>query len=326
MNVIHMEHVIATIQNLLTAAINGEDNSLLLAMVEDLKQALAEGRATTAPIVSTSAISVMMPTGNHQPLPHSQPSKIPASPLWSVPKPPRQIVQEEEELDLTPAPVLVANEVANPISVMALPSVESLFIEDYPAEVEESLVESATDSSVIIEEVVETVAVASADLRWAGGYTEPDNLVLPLTEEMIAEAVALETAPVEEAMEMDLMTAVAIEAAPEPKDLNEKMANRTKMINEVLINQQPELAEVLVEKRITDLRKAISINEKYQFISSLFRGDEDMFERTVKTINNFGILPEAEYWIQRELLIKMGWNDEDELVQRFISLVKRRFS
>jgi hypothetical protein len=51
-----------------------------------------------------------------------------------------------------------------------------------------------------------------------------------------------------------------------------------------------------------------------------------MFERTLKTLNGFTILPEAEFWIQRELKLKMGWNEENPLVQQFIQLVKRRFS
>jgi hypothetical protein len=32
-----------------------------------------------------------------------------------------------------------------------------------------------------------------------------------------------------------------------------------------------------------------------------------MFERCLKTINSFNIYPEAEYWMNRELMLKLGW-------------------
>ena len=59
---------------------------------------------------------------------------------------------------------------------------------------------------------------------------------------------------------------------------------------------------------------------------NLFVGDDAMFERSLKTINAFHIYPEAEYWIQRELKVKLGWNDSSTTVQHFDMLVKRRFA
>jgi len=68
------------------------------------------------------------------------------------------------------------------------------------------------------------------------------------------------------------------------------------------------------------------VNDKFVFISELFRGDEQMYERSIKTINTFHILAEAEYWMNRELKVKLGWNDNKETVQHFYQLVRRRFS
>ena len=39
----------------------------------------------------------------------------------------------------------------------------------------------------------------------------------------------------------------------------------------------------------------------------------------------FRIFAEAEYWIERELKVKIGWKDSD-IVRQFDQLVKRRFS
>ena len=82
----------------------------------------------------------------------------------------------------------------------------------------------------------------------------------------------------------------------------------------------------LKDAPIRDLRKEIGINDCLVFISELFRGDEPMYERSIKTINSFNIYPEAEYWMNRELKIKLGWDDTRETVKHFYQLVKRRFT
>lgn len=97
-------------------------------------------------------------------------------------------------------------------------------------------------------------------------------------------------------------------------------------LNEALKTARTELSETLQESPIKDLKKAIGINDRFLFINELFRGDEVMYERSIKTINSFAIYPEAEYWIKRELKLKLGWSDTSSTVKQFDQLVKRRFS
>jgi len=95
-----------------------------------------------------------------------------------------------------------------------------------------------------------------------------------------------------------------------------------------------ELHEVIAEKkesmndRLKEEKKEVvhSLKETPTFVSELFRGDDAMYERSIKTINGFHILSEAEYWINRELKFKLGWNDSKDVVQHFYHLVRRRFS
>ncbi|SEW56033.1 hypothetical protein [Chitinophaga arvensicola] len=110
------------------------------------------------------------------------------------------------------------------------------------------------------------------------------------------------------------------------KDLNELVGNNGLSLNDRLRQQQVEVAQKLGEMPINDLRQAIGINDKYQFIQELFRGDRDLYERSIKTINEFGNLQEADYWIQREIKIIQGWEDDHHLVQHFYSLLRKRFS
>ncbi|PZR26603.1 MAG: hypothetical protein DI535_13775 [Citrobacter freundii] len=97
-------------------------------------------------------------------------------------------------------------------------------------------------------------------------------------------------------------------------------------LNDKLKQVKTELGELLKDSPVKDLRKAIGINDRFVFINDLFRGDEAMYERSIKTINGFNIFPEADYWISRELKVKLGWDAEHPLVLQFDQLVKRRFS
>lgn len=110
------------------------------------------------------------------------------------------------------------------------------------------------------------------------------------------------------------------------KEINDAGGVPEESLNDKLKQGKTELVEMLKETPIKDLRKAIGINDRFLFINELFRGDENMYERCIKTINSFSIFPEAEYWITRELKVKLGWNNEQPAVQHFDQLVKRRFS
>jgi len=110
------------------------------------------------------------------------------------------------------------------------------------------------------------------------------------------------------------------------KEINETVSVQQESLNDKLKKQNSELGDMLKGSPIKDLRKAIGINDRFVFISELFRGDEPMYERSIKTINGFNIFAEAEYWINRELIVKLGWLSDSETVVHFYQLVKRRFA
>jgi len=110
------------------------------------------------------------------------------------------------------------------------------------------------------------------------------------------------------------------------KEINELLAVRDASLNDKLKEHKIEIGHILTEHPIKDLKKAIGINDRYVFINELFRGDEVMYERSLKTINGFRIFAEAEYWIERELKVKLGWEEHKETTRHFYQLVKRRFS
>lgn len=113
---------------------------------------------------------------------------------------------------------------------------------------------------------------------------------------------------------------------PGARELNDVIGNGAASLNDALKTGKAELASTLTDHPLRDLKKGIGINDRFVFLNELFRGDEAMYERSIKTINAFRILAEAEYWIERELKVKIGWDDSKEIVQHFYQLVRRRFS
>lgn len=112
----------------------------------------------------------------------------------------------------------------------------------------------------------------------------------------------------------------------ELKELNQKVAQNIPSLNDRLRQTQSEIGDRFNDMPVKDLRQAIGINDKFQFIQELFRGDVDTYERSIKTINEMQSIQDAEYWIERELKIRQGWVDDNRVVRQFYALVKKRFS
>lgn len=170
-------------------------------------------------------------------------------------------------------------------------------------------------------------------------------VILPMAEKQVEatpEPLPVAKAPVEEEQrEEELQKAVVtqdwlqnlMQEIPtlahqkEIRELNEVMSHQQgSSMNDKLKQHSVEVAEVLTREPVRDLKKAIGINDRFVFVNELFRGDEVMYERSIKTINSFHVLQEAEFWMERELKLKLGWDDSKDVVRHFIQLVRRRFS
>ena len=92
------------------------------------------------------------------------------------------------------------------------------------------------------------------------------------------------------------------------------------------VETKKEVAEKIALQPIKDLRAAIGINDKFQFMEELFNKDEALFESSIKTINAYKNFAEAQFWIKQNLRNKFNWVEESATVMAFDQLVKRRFS
>lgn len=200
---------------------------------------------------------------------------------------------------------VVSGKVSVLMPVISIVKAEEKQVEILPAV--EPIAEVVAEPEVRNEEPVE---VEEQSTFVAPSIKQPEHTGW-LFDPVVADVPTLAHQEVKEVYELN--TAAII--ADEPESHNEKLRE-----------EKIEVATVLQGSPVKDLKKAIGINDRYLFINELFRGDENMYERSIKTINSFNIYPEAEYWIQREMKTKLGWIDDNETVKLFDQLVKRRFS
>jgi hypothetical protein len=168
------------------------------------------------------------------------------------------------------------------------------------------------------------------------------TMVAPAENAVIEAQIVSELAPVEIMEEVIATPVIGISENIEgsiKEDASIQEVDETPAIEileaPVVTISQPNVSEVkevrevkdhLVLEPIKDLRSAIGINDKFQFIQELFGGDEKSFEVGIKTINAFKIFPEAQFYIKRELREKNSWDEESNVVKQFDQLIKRRFS
>lgn len=80
------------------------------------------------------------------------------------------------------------------------------------------------------------------------------------------------------------------------------------------------------DRKAADIRKQIGINDKYLFLNELFNSQKKIYENTLDQLNEFSDYKEASNWINKEVATAFKWENEDETVQDFYSVLQKYFS
>lgn len=90
--------------------------------------------------------------------------------------------------------------------------------------------------------------------------------------------------------------------------------------------QAKELSEKLAEAAITDLKKAIALNDRLLYTSELFAGDGQSFERALAALNSFSNFEDAREYIVQNCAVQYTWTEKKRLdtAKAFVKLVRRR--
>jgi hypothetical protein len=145
------------------------------------------------------------------------------------------------------------------------------------------------------------------------------------------ESVKVITEPqpeVEESEEQPVIAAVAESAEEEAPVVvaNEPVA----VVKEQPITPQNtpgiEVAEMLANNAIDDLRTAFGLNERFYFTNELFGGDGQEFVRAINEFNHLSSLEDAKRLLIAKFIPQFGWKEDNEIAEEFITIIKRRYS
>jgi len=87
--------------------------------------------------------------------------------------------------------------------------------------------------------------------------------------------------------------------------------------------QQASIAKKLEGSPISDLKKNISLNQRFQFCKDLFKGNNQEYEVTLEKLNNTN--RDEAMRILQTLRDKYSWNPESMAAKDFTDLVNRRY-
>jgi hypothetical protein len=82
------------------------------------------------------------------------------------------------------------------------------------------------------------------------------------------------------------------------------------------------LNETIERQKLSDLRKAFTLNDRFRFCRDLFSRDENLMNQTIAELNGKTSC-EASVSFLKE---RFDWNFEEETVAEFISVLEKRFS
>ena len=215
--------------------------------------------------------------------------------------------------------------------------------------------DSERDSYSFIREEPETIRhelILDDSVNW-----DEEDEDLPLADEVFETEVEVETPEVVEAtaeqIEEEEVKPVVIpveELKPAPP---EKPAITKDEIKSVIIQPVAEARPVVAEKEvltinqkiqsqladkavshteqlsikpISDIKMAITLNDKLLFIKDLFNGYSLAYSEAIEILNRFKTIDEANRFLNANYVNKNNWEGKPETTEKFYALLKRRYA
>ena len=113
--------------------------------------------------------------------------------------------------------------------------------------------------------------------------------------------------------------AVSVADSVAPQRLGDVLGSGRKVVGDV---QSVDNAPIAPMNKITDLRKAIGLNDKFLLLRDLFNGDVPLYERTIDALNSFEDLDDCMIYIVENF----RWNPDSEGAKMLVSLIERKLS
>ena len=84
--------------------------------------------------------------------------------------------------------------------------------------------------------------------------------------------------------------------------------------------------EQLAIKPISDIKLAITLNDKLLYVKDLFNGYNLAYSEAVEILNRFNTFEEASRFLKTNYVTKNNWESKPATVEKFYALLKRRYA
>lgn len=177
-----------------------------------------------------------------------------------------------------------------------------------------------------IDDLQAYIRISTELLKAVAAFQVLQNIEVDSSEENIEKRQIKVAEEIKEQPEIGTLESVITEepipdfVEPEPvKEIQEPSAGAEK-------TSGIEVAEMLANNAIDDLRSAFGLNERFYFTNELFGGDGQAFVGAINEFNHLSSFEDAERLIVAKFIPQFGWKEDNETVEEFITIIKRRYS
>ena len=164
--------------------------------------------------------------------------------------------------------------------------------------------------------------------------TEEDNTTIPIVEQI---SVSEEKVHQEPSLFGELIEKPFVVEKPDPmtSDSNIETKKHDTIKSEIFTEEKVNAEKAVqadkkaynnfIGKPIDSLKRAIGINDKFQFINELFEGNMGRYNKTIDSLDSAGGLERANIIIT-ELAIELEWDSEDKAYIQLQNYLLRRYN
>jgi hypothetical protein len=109
------------------------------------------------------------------------------------------------------------------------------------------------------------------------------------------------------------------------EDAPEELLTINQKISAQLKNAGNRTAEHLNVQPVTDLKQAITLNDKLLYIKDLFNGYNLAYSEAIDILNRFTTFDEADHFLKSSYVVKNNWESKQATADKFYALLKRRY-
>lgn len=141
-----------------------------------------------------------------------------------------------------------------------------------------------------------------------------------IADEQVSEVVTID----EKAVRIDMKD------IQEVADAEEDKPTRPLSINEIISAQRKSGSSTLFASRsegdrISDIKSAISLNDKLLFIKDLFNGYSLAYSEAIELLNRYDDFASADTFLQANYAKKNNWTDKQVAVDKLYAILRKRF-